>query len=132
MSDKKSILLIDDDSDDCKLIQESFQIAGFEGPFECVEDSETVMSHLLPGKQGQLPACIILDVNMPKIDGKEMLVQLKSHPELKQIPVIMYSTGFRQTNGHDYVKYGAAWCQTKGSHLKEYIDFAKKVIQFIR
>ena len=92
------ILVADDDLDDQFMIQESFKEAGLTNPLHFVNDGEEVVAYLK--RQGEyskftglpLPRLIFLDLNMPRMDGREVLKALKSHPEWRRIPVIVFTT----------------------------------------
>ncbi|MEO6068987.1 MAG: response regulator [Chitinophagaceae bacterium] len=87
------ILCVDDDPDDhmfvCEVIQEadkSFNVIG-------ARNGEEALQVLKTRKEaGELPCLVILDINMPRMDGKQTLVEIKKDPDLKNVPVVMLST----------------------------------------
>lgn len=93
-----TILLADDDPDDRMLTQEAFEESRLRNRLDMVEDGEELMDYLLHrGKyQGASakprPGLILLDLNMPRKDGREALKEIKSCPELRRIPVIALTT----------------------------------------
>ena len=93
---KKSLILVaDDDSDDRFLLQAAFQEHGEQETLEFVENGVEVMEFLEAASAGSshnFPELIMLDLNMPKMNGKEVLSEIKNHPFLKRIPVIIYTT----------------------------------------
>ena len=89
------ILLIEDSPSDANLIQISFKQAKIANNLRWVEDGETALDYLL--QQGDYtnsprPDLIVLDLNLPGMDGQEVLTSVKSHPTLKRIPVIVLTT----------------------------------------
>lgn len=85
------ILFIDDDEEDYALFCEALQ--SFDRKAECVHASDGKDGlNLLTNILIILPDFIFLDVNMPVMGGKECLMQIKSDPRLKDIPVILYTT----------------------------------------
>ncbi|MDR3679643.1 MAG: response regulator [Flavipsychrobacter sp.] len=91
------ILIAEDDADDRFLLQAAFEENGFKDKLQFVENGVEVMDYLnnLLGEKDentQLPRFILLDLNMPKKDGREVLKELKQHSELKKIPVVIFST----------------------------------------
>jgi two-component system response regulator len=90
------ILIAEDDADDRYLLSSAFQENGFTDDLHFVENGVELMDHLNglleKGNEGQLPQLILLDLNMPKKDGREVLKEIKKHPSLKKIPVIIFST----------------------------------------
>ncbi|MCM2280878.1 MAG: response regulator [Bdellovibrionaceae bacterium] len=93
-----TILVADDDSDDRDMIREALEENRLANSVRFVVDGEELMDYLL--RQGKYaapgsaptPGLILLDLNMPKKDGREALREIKSNPELRQIPVIVLTT----------------------------------------
>lgn len=91
------ILIAEDDADDRFLLQAAFQENGFTDYLHFVENGVELMDYLAALKrEGEVPALlpkfILLDLNMPKKDGREVLKEIKQHPDLKKIPVVIFST----------------------------------------
>lgn len=98
--DKQSliILIADDDPDDRLMIKEALSEKRPNNPLHFVEDGEELMDYLFhrgkyasPGNQ-PLPGLILLDLNMPKKDGREALREIKADPVLRRIPVVILTT----------------------------------------
>ncbi|MEM7311969.1 MAG: response regulator [Planctomycetota bacterium] len=93
-----SILIADDDADDRMLIEDAFEESRLSNPLAFVEDGEQLLAYLrretpYESLSGQpMPGLIILDLNMPKMDGRTALSHLKADPELQRIPVIVLTT----------------------------------------
>ena len=93
-----TILLADDDEDDRKLAQDALAESRLANDLHTVEDGEELMDYLLRrGKYAALadsprPGLILLDLNMPKKDGREALREIKADPSLRQIPVVVLTT----------------------------------------
>lgn len=93
-----TILIADDDPDDRLLVKEALIDADFPiANLFFVEDGNALMDYLLSGLnssvgQTRLPDLILLDLNMPKKDGREALKEIKNHPDLRQIPVVVFTT----------------------------------------
>ena len=92
-----SILVADDDSDDRMMIENALRENRFADKLHFVKDGEELMDYLL--NRGQLigavrpsPSLIFLDLNMPKKDGREALAEIKAHPVLRSIPVVVLTT----------------------------------------
>ena len=92
------ILVADDDPDDCQMIREALQESRLLNELHFVGNGEELMNYL--NHQGHfedqskhpLPGLILLDLNMPKKDGREALKEIKSDPKLRQIPVVVLTT----------------------------------------
>ena len=94
-----TIIIADDDSDDRMLIEDAFQESRLATPLVFVENGEQLLQCLRgegsyadgPAVRKQ-PGLILLDLNMPKMDGRTALAHLKADPELRRIPVIVLTT----------------------------------------
>ena len=92
-----TILMADDDPDDRMMMKEALDENNFSHSLQFVEDGEELLDYLhqrgkFTGQKVVTPSLILLDLNMPKIDGREALSQIKSDAKLKRIPVIILST----------------------------------------
>lgn len=92
------ILLADDDEDDVVLIRDSFERSKLVNDLRVVEDGAELMDYLTrrgayadPARAPR-PDIILLDLNMPRMDGREALTEIKTDPELKGIPVVILTT----------------------------------------
>lgn len=99
---KISILMADDDDDDCMLASEALTESHLQHQLYVVKDGEELMDYLY--KRGKYansenevpPGLILLDLNMPKKDGREALQEIKSNPNFKHIPVVILTTSKAQ------------------------------------
>jgi CheY-like chemotaxis protein len=93
---KHFILIAEDDADDRFLLQTVFEEKGYTDKIEFVENGVELLDylhHIIDRADGSyFPAIILLDLNMPKKDGREALREIKQHPILKKIPVIIFTT----------------------------------------
>lgn len=92
-----TILMADDDDDDRKLTQEALRDGRLVNELQFVVDGQDLMDYLRhAGKYAALkpprPGLILLDLNMPKKDGRAALAEIKSDPALRQIPVVILTT----------------------------------------
>jgi len=93
-----TIVLADDDPDDRQLTEEAFTENRLANQLHCVEDGEELMDYLhRRGKFEQhrneaLPGLILLDLNMPRKDGREALKEIKADPNLRRIPIVVLTT----------------------------------------
>lgn len=92
------ILLADDDEEDRMLTRDALIESHLLNEVHCVEDGEELMDYLhqrgkyAPPALAPRPGVILLDLNMPKKDGREALREIKSEPNLRQIPVVVMTT----------------------------------------
>ncbi|SPD71974.1 Response regulator receiver protein [uncultured Desulfobacterium sp.] len=88
--DKPVVVMADDDEDDCLLARDAFKQSGSPGVFQCVEDGTKLLDLL--SKSHTLPALILLDLNMPRKDGRQILKEMKDTCRFKNIPVVVFTT----------------------------------------
>ena len=93
-----TILIADDDADDRMLIKDAFESGKLNNKLAFVEDGEELLRYLRREEEYSdlqeqtLPGLILLDLNMPKMDGREALKELKADPHLQRIPVVVLTT----------------------------------------
>jgi CheY-like chemotaxis protein len=94
-----SILVCDDDEDDRLLTRQALEDAHISNAVRFVEDGEQLLDYLyqrgpFAGETGEAPrpGLILLDLNMPKLDGREALKTIKEDEQLRDIPVVVLST----------------------------------------
>ncbi len=96
--DTITILMADDDPDDRLMARDALEEARLANDLRFVEDGEELMDYLRHnGKYSDQqnfprPGLILLDLNMPKKDGREALAEIRSDPNLRQIPVVVLTT----------------------------------------
>ncbi len=110
-------MIIDDDRDDRFFFREA--LTGMLSSPLCLEaiDGEDGLSQLRKAKQ--LPDFIFLDVNMPRMDGRECLKELKNDPNLRNIPVIMYSTSFSKESIEEFRAIGSSYYLNKPTDMNK-------------
>lgn len=90
---KNTILWADDDADDLQLMHEVLQKNNHDFDIVEVHNGEEAIAYLEQAQSGQnLPCLIILDINMPVMDGKETLSIIKKKEGLRDIPVVVFTT----------------------------------------
>lgn len=96
MTREVAVLIADDDSGHVRLIEKNLNRAGLHNPIERFENGQDILDFLFgrgPRQRAKEASyLLLLDIRMPKVDGVEVLRQLKADPELKKIPVIMLTT----------------------------------------
>ena len=126
------ILYIDDDSDDCLFLSESFAQAGNKTNLICASDGEQAINYLNSIHDEPLPSLIILDLNMPRRDGKQTLSYLKSQPNLAGIPVVILSTSENTMDKEVCRRLGAASYLQKPFHIDGYKEIVKICIPLMK
>ena len=94
-SSQRTILMADDDEDDRDLAQDAFRDAGLTGQLRFVLDGQELVDELrrrAGSAHPERPDIILLDLNMPRKDGREALAEIKSDESLREIPVVVLTT----------------------------------------
>jgi CheY-like chemotaxis protein len=86
------ILVAEDDGDDRRLLADAFREAGVDCRLDFHGDGESLLNALEGARAPQLPRLILLDLNMPRMDGRETLGRLRADPALTEVPVVVMST----------------------------------------
>ena len=113
------ILMADDDEDDRLLAQDALRESRVLNELHCVEDGVELLEYLRKdGKYSEpdaapRPGLILLDLNMPRMDGREALEQIKLDPELRSIPIVILTTSAQEEDMVKGYDLGAASYITK-------------------
>ncbi|TDB65189.1 response regulator [Arundinibacter roseus] len=121
----QNIIMADDDADDRFLVQAAFEDNKINQKILLFEDGEQLLEHLYNQSTLGDTRFILLDLNMPKRDGREVLRTLKSNKELSKIPIIVFSTSKAPDDINSSYQLGANSYVVKPSsyeHLKEVIQ----------
>jgi CheY-like chemotaxis protein len=131
----KKILIVDDSPNDVELAIAALAEKNLANEVVVAEDGEEALDYLY--KRGKFaareygnPAVILLDIKMPKIDGKEVLKQIRSDPELKLIPVIMLTSSAEERDLFETYNLGANSYVVKPVDILQFIDAIKVLGQY--
>lgn len=91
---ERYLLIAEDDEDDRQLMQTAFTAKGFTEKLVFMDNGEELLNYMynVHSNRWQAPVFVMLDLNMPKKDGKETLREIKQHPDLRKTPVVIFST----------------------------------------
>jgi len=98
-SKHKTVLMADDDAEDCWLATEAFGESGAKATFCCVLDGIELMEYLSEPSRSEakgLPSLILLDLNMPRKNGAEVMIEIRSEPALHKIPIVVLTTSNKE------------------------------------
>ncbi len=131
-----TILSADDDPDDCVLVRDAFQESGLHNQIYFVGDGVALMQFLR--RQGVFaepdaaprPDLILLDLNMPRKDGRESLAEIKADPELRSIPVVVLTTSSDEEDIMRTYELGCAGYITKPGSFQGMLDMVKVVFHY--
>ncbi len=127
------ILLVEDNLGDIELTKEAFLESKFNNNITVVNDGEEAMDYLL--KKGAFakaitPDVILLDLNLPKKDGREVLAEIKAHPDLRRVPVVVLTTSEAEEDLFKaYNNYANCYIR-KPVEFNKFIHVVKKIEDF--
>jgi len=124
---KKVFFIADDDPDDRELFIEALRTIDPDCACITATDGEEAL-HKLNNGLPQLPDFIFLDLNMPKVNGRECLALIKKNDKLNQIPVIIYSTSAEQKDIEQTTKSGAAYFLQKPNRFDDLSKALENII----
>ena len=127
------VLLVEDNSGDVRLAQEVFKEGNVRNSLNVAWNGEEALAFL--HREGNFthaprPDIILLDLNLPRKDGREVLAQIKADPDLKLIPVIVLTTSEAESDLIQSYKLHANCYIVKPSSLDEFINVMKSIEGF--
>ena len=130
---KFEILLVEDNPGDAFLTREALREGRFAHTLSVVEDGEEAMHFLR--KQGKYqdaprPDLILLDLNLPKMDGRELLAEIKEDTQLRHIPVIVLTTSDARQDVWGAYKLHANCYLTKPIQMEDFLQKVRSVEDF--
>ena len=126
------ILYVDDDNDDCIFLAESFAALNTSTDLVCASGGEEAITYLSSVSADALPSLIILDLNMPKWDGRQTLCYIKAHPSLADIPVVILSTSASRTDKEVCKRLGAISYLQKPYFYDGYKEIVKNCLPLMK
>ncbi|HZG26575.1 MAG TPA: response regulator [Chitinophagaceae bacterium] len=127
MNKARKILIVDDDSDDQVLLMEALHELDSSIRFQTATNGHHALE-LLNNNLHDLPNLIFLDLNMPRMNGVQFLHDIKKRQELRDLPVIIYSTSSDQKDIAETARLGAEHFITKPTGLSELKTRLKSVL----
>lgn len=130
------VLVAEDDADDRLLIQKAFKRGTETGNLVYVENGEELLKYLkreapyTNEEQYPRPQIVLLDLNMPKKDGREALREIKTDKDLCKIPVIVLTTSRAQDDIEHMYKMGSNSYITKPSSFDGLLTIAKEIEEY--
>jgi CheY-like chemotaxis protein len=124
------ILHIEDNPDDVLLTAMAFRKAGLSVKLDVATDGPKAMETLSRAASGSLPSCVLLDIKLPTISGLELLAWIRKQPQLKRLPVVMFTSSLLPGDINQAYDLGANSYLIKPSKLDALIELAKTVDQY--
>ncbi len=134
--ENRTILMVDDDPDDFYLARQAFKRSGQERDFQLVSDGEELMDYLY--RRGEfarlentpLPCLILLDLNMPRKDGWEVLKEMKQTRNFRQIPIVVFTTSGEKDDILNSYELGASSYITKPAEFDVLVEVMKRLGEY--
>jgi two-component system, response regulator len=125
-----SVLICDDDDDDVFLIKSVLEDIQFNNNITYLQNGVELIDHLNYKVEDATVGLILLDLNMPKKNGREALKEIKANPKLRRIPVVILTTSDTQQDIDQCYALGANSYITKPSSYEELYDAIDTLIKF--
>ncbi len=128
-NNKKTIFIVDDDPDDRQIILDSFLENSAPLDYIFIENGEQLMDTLHNAAENELPALILLDLNMPGLPGLQALKEIKTHAGFRHIPTIVLTTSTLQKDHDLSYKFGANLFLQKPGTYGELVQIAQSILR---
>lgn len=128
-----TILMADDDDDDCMLAREALAESRLANALYIVQDGEELLDYLhrrgqyIDAANSPRPGLILLDLNMPRKDGREALREIKIDPHLRQIPIVVLTTSKSEEDIYRSYDLGANSFITKPVTFSSLVEVMKTI-----
>jgi len=128
-----TILMADDDEDDCMLAHEALAESRLANDLHFVRDGEELMDYLyrrgkyVDSRSSPRPGLILLDLNMPRKDGREALREIKADPNFRQIPIVVLTTSKAEEDIYRSYDLGANSFITKPVTFASLVEVMKTI-----
>lgn len=127
-----AIFVVDDDKEDQLIMSEYFDTLGISAHVRFFDNGEMTINHLeTAGDASTLPRLIVLDLNMPVLNGTQTLLYLKRDIRFKHIPVIIFSTSENEEERRKCLSFGAVDYLVKPSSYEEGEAIVKRFASYL-
>jgi CheY-like chemotaxis protein len=124
----RPILLVEDNPMDADLTRRAFSRRKVINPIEVARDGEEALAYLSRWEAGEPPPVVILlDINLPKVNGLEVLRQYKTYPVSQRIPVIVLTTSAEDRDIQTAYRLGANSYIVKPVDFEKFLDVAGQI-----
>ena len=127
------ILLTEDDENDVRITKRALQKGGLEAAMSVTRDGQEALDFLYrrpPFEQAARPDLMLLDINLPKLNGMEVLRAVKGEPALRSIPVLMLTTSARQEDVAAAYAHGANAFICKPIRFARFVEVIRQVSEY--
>ena len=131
----REILMAEDSDNDCELTLAALAENNLAGHVIVVHDGAEALDYLyrrghFTGRTGTNPILLLLDLKMPKVNGLEVLREMKGSPELTDIPVVMLSSSCEELDLREAQTLGANAYVVKPVRFQDFVDAVKTIGKF--
>jgi chemotaxis family two-component system response regulator Rcp1 len=130
MSEPMHVLLIEDNPGDADLIKETLEETGLRLAISVAVDGAQAMYSLFRTTTATLPVLILLDLNLPRMDGRQVLAEIKRHEKLKRIPVVVLTSSDAEQDVHRCYDLNASCYVTKPVGLDSFQSVVRSIAGF--
>jgi len=126
-----AVLVVDDEPADAELIVLAVRESGYDCVVRAASDGRAALDLLRPAaSDGWVPDLILLDLNMPRMDGREFLVEMKKDPQLAAIPIVVMTTSDSPQDIESSYARGAAGFLTKPLEVEALFESVRRVEEY--
>ena len=129
---RSGILLVEDDPEDQFIFRDAIDSVENAEPVHAEKNGVEALRYLQSLSSQQLPCLILADLNMPVMNGSELLTHLKEHEEFRDIPVVIYTTSVNSLEKEACLRLGAHAYITKPLSYQQSIEVARSIVQMCR
>jgi CheY-like chemotaxis protein len=129
------VLMAEDDSDDRLLVKDALSECSWHADLRFVANGEELLDYLFrrgayAHEDAPRPGLILLDLNMPRKDGREVLREIKAHADLRRIPVVVLTTSRADTDIHSIYELGANSFISKPVQFEGLVNLMRVIGQY--
>ncbi len=129
MNEKQEILLVEDDLVDAMTVKRAFKELSIPNPIVHLSNGEEALDYL-KNQEKVKPGIILLDLNMPRMNGIELLEILKNEDNFKTIPVIILTTSTEYQDRQNSFQQSAAGYMVKPVNYRDFIEMMKTISDY--
>jgi CheY-like chemotaxis protein len=126
MRNSKPVLLVEDDNIDAMTVKRAFKDLNVTNPLVHTLNGEEALEYL-KSKENKKPCIILLDLNMPKMNGIEFMQVIKVDDKLKKIPIVVLTTSQEEQDKVESFNLGVAGYMLKSVDYKEFVEIIRTI-----
>ncbi len=123
----KEILLVEDNPDDAELTRIAFAEAGVDYRLHVVGDGVQALAYLRACVPAELPSLVLLDLNLPKLNGREVLEAIRADPATRSLPVVVLTTSAEPFDVDTVYELGANSYIQKPVEFERFVDVVRQI-----